>query len=413
MGKLYFVWVISFQLVLTACQAQTPGCTDPLANNYDPSATSNDGSCMYTVSAISPVTTTTLHSTLSETSGLIVWDGYVWTHNDDADTTLYGLDSLSAEIMMKYPLPGVTNTDWEEISQDESYVYVGDFGNNRSGNRTDLNILRVDKSTLKSGNPKIDTIWFSYSDQTDLSPREPNSTDFDCEAMIVSGDSIYLFTKQWISVGTSLYSLPKHPGTYKAKFKDSLDVQGLVTGSCYLESKQLVVLTAYNSLLIPYFYMLYDFNNKEFFLGNKRKLLMSIPIHQVEGIATLDGLKYFVSNEYSQLKPWPVQPQRLHTFDLSQFLEAYLTGLTSVGKLQAGRGLYKVYPNPATDEVVIKAREVQTATSFVVYDLSARPVLTGELTGAKTRVDISLLNSGIYIIKMADQDNTSLKLTKQ
>jgi len=84
-----------------------------------------------------------------------------------------------------------------------------------------------------------------------------------------------------------------------------------------------------------------------------------------------------------------------------------------VENLQAGRGSYRVYPNPASNEVVIKAKDLQTSTSFVVYDLSARPVLTGELTGPKTRVDISFLNSGIYIIRIGDENNTSLKLTKQ
>jgi hypothetical protein len=264
MVKLNFAWVICLQLVLTACQAQTPGCTDPLAKNYDPSATQNDGSCTYETAVVSPITTTTLSNTLSESSGLILWDDYVWTHNDDADTILYGLDSITGEIMVEHPLAGVMNIDWEEISQDEQYIYIGDFGNNGSGNRRDLHILRVEKSSLRTGIAKIDTIGFSYSDQTDFSDQGSNMTEFDCEAMIVSKDSIYLFTKQWVSAGTSIYSLPKEPGTYKAKYKASQDVQGLVTAACYVESKQLVVLTAYNSSLIPFFYLLYDFPGKEF-----------------------------------------------------------------------------------------------------------------------------------------------------
>jgi len=238
-------------------------------------------------------------------------------------------------------------------------------------------------------------------------------TEFDCEAMIVSEDSIYLFTKQWISAGTSVYSLPKEPGTYDAKYKASQDVMGLVTGATYLESKQLVVLTGYTSVLIPFFYILYDFPGKEFFDGNKRMVFIALPIHQVEGIATENGLKYYVSNEYSVLEPFPAQVQKLHTFDLSSLLKGYLSGLTSVESLSTGRGSYKIYPNPAGNEVVIKAKDLQSSTSFVVYDQSARAVLTGELTGPKTRVDISLLNSGIYIIRIADQNNTSLKITKQ
>ena len=61
----------------------------------------------------------------------------------------------------------VENSDWEEISQDDGYIYLGDFGNN-TGDRTDLHILRVEKSSLKSGKPSIDTIWYTYSDQYDI-----------------------------------------------------------------------------------------------------------------------------------------------------------------------------------------------------------------------------------------------------
>ena len=413
MEKRSILFLFALQVVLVACQAQTPGCTDPLANNYDPSATQNDGSCTYDPVNLNPLTTLPLSSTLSETSGLIVWEDYVWTHNDNTDTVLYGLDTLTAEVMDEHPLPGVENTDWEEISQDEQYIYVGDFGNNGSGNRTDLHILRVDKNSLILGDAEIDTLWFTYSDQTDLSPQGPNATDFDCEALIVSEDSIYLFTKQWVSAQSSIYALPKEPGTYVAKYKTTLNVKGLVTGATFLEEEQLVVLCGYSSLLSPFFYLLYDFEGHDFVSGNKRKVGTSLSFHQVEGIATINGLKYYVSNENFARPPIADNPQRLHTFDLSSLLEGYLSGLTSVESLNTGRANYKVYPNPASDEVVIKAKDLQTATSFVVFDLSARPVLTGELTGPKTRVDISLLNSGIYMIRIADESNTTLKLTKQ
>ncbi len=325
MGKLYFVLVISLQLVLTACQAQTAGCTDPLANNYDPSATQNDGSCTYESLVVSPATSTPLNSVLTETSGLILWDDYVWTHNDNGDTLLYGLDTLTAEVMDEHPLQGVENIDWEEISQDEQYIYVGDFGNNGSGNRTDLHILRVDKSSLKAGNARIDTIWFSYEDQTDFSPQASNMTEFDCEAMIVSEDSIYLFTKQWISANTTVYSLPKEPGTYDAKYKASQDVMGLVTGATYIELKKLVVLAGYTVVLNPFFYLLYDFSGTEFLSGNKRRVNISLPFHQMEGVTTADGLKYYVSNESFALPPVANNPQKLHTFDLSSLLKGYLS----------------------------------------------------------------------------------------
>ena len=158
MEKLCAILIISFQLFLISCQAQVPGCTDPLANNYNSSATTNDGSCTYDPYSVAPTNTMGLSETLKETSGLIIWDGYVWSHNDNTDTILYGLDTVNADIVTEHKLPGIENISWEEISQDEESIYLGDFGNNTSGNRTDLHLFRIDKKSLKAGKPIIDTI---------------------------------------------------------------------------------------------------------------------------------------------------------------------------------------------------------------------------------------------------------------
>jgi len=320
MRKLTVILFISLQLFLLACQVQTTGCTDPLANNYNPSTSDNDGTCTYDPIAVSAIKTFELSPVLKGTSGLMIWDGNIWTHNDHGDTILYGLDPNSAEITKEYSLLGVVNTDWEEISQDDQYIYIGDFGNNGSGNRTDLHILRIEKDGLKAGNQRIDTIWFSYSNQTDLRPQRSNMTDFDCEAMILSGDSIYLFTKQWISGGSSIYSLPKYPGVHKALYKVSHNVPGLVTAASYIESKQLVVLCGYTLLLDPFFYLLTDFRGTDFFSGNKRRVGIVLPFHQIEGLATEDGKNYYISNERTQLEEFPDKAQGLHIFDLSPFL---------------------------------------------------------------------------------------------
>jgi len=51
--------------------AQICGCTDPLANNFNPLATSNDGTCTYNTSIVSPESSWSLPTILNETSGLI------------------------------------------------------------------------------------------------------------------------------------------------------------------------------------------------------------------------------------------------------------------------------------------------------------------------------------------------------
>jgi hypothetical protein len=230
--------IIILLFYTTVIHAQISGCTDSLAANFNPHATMNDGSCLYDTAIVSPINSWTLPQTLNETSGLIMWYNKFWTHNDDTDNKIYALDTLDINDYSEYPLALSVNNDWEEISQDDDFIYIGDFGNNGNGNRTNLKILRVDKKSLLQNSPVIDTINFSYASQNDFSPTGNNNTNFDCEAFIVSSDSIYLFTKEWVSMKSSIYSLPKTPGNYSANLISQYDVQGLITGATYIEEKK-------------------------------------------------------------------------------------------------------------------------------------------------------------------------------
>ena len=317
-----YSFLLFFWVSLSA-KAQLAGCTDTLAKNYNPSAILNDGSCVYENTKITPVFSIMLSDTLRETSGLVYFDNQLWTHNDDTDANIYALDTIG-KIKRRYPLSGLKNTDWEEISQDSAYFYIGNFGNNVSGVRKDLQILRIEKFSLKANNPQIDTIAFRYSNQVDFTRSKANTTDFDCEAFIVSKDSIYLFTKQWTGKKTALYVLPKLPGNYTAQFKSDFNVNGLITGATYLEERKLIALCGYSKQLKPFLYLLYDFKSNDFFSGNKRKIGLALPYHQVEGITTKNGLQYYITNEHFRLKPIINTPQQLHQLDLNLLLQSYL-----------------------------------------------------------------------------------------
>lgn len=312
-----------FLLSIIPVQAQITGCTDPLSKNYNSLATINDGSCVYASAKIKPIYSVKLDAILKETSSLTQSDSLFWTSNDNTDKTLYAINNKGV-IQNKMQLKNVTNTDWEEISQDSDFIYIGDFGNNLTGNRKDLQILRIEKKSLNTEKQKIDTLSFSYSNQKDFKTNKANATNFDCEAFIVSGENIYLFTKQWKERKTSVYQIPKIPGKHIAQLKESYDVDGLVTSATFLPEKKLLVLAGYSRFLSPFVYLFYDYNGSDFFSGNKRKINISLPLHQVEGITTQDGLHYYLTNENFSRRPLINIPQQLHHFDLSAFLGNYL-----------------------------------------------------------------------------------------
>lgn len=311
---------ILFFLFVTNSYAQIQGCTDRLAKNFNPKATENNGSCEYASAKIRVKYTKKLSDSIAETSGLIASENLLWTQNDDNDTNIYGLNT-KGKILKKINLEGVKNNEWEEISQDSMYLYIGDFGNNSLGNRKDLHILRIEKKSILNPAPAIDTISFSYSNQKDFETKiEANTTDFDCEAFVVSKDSIYLFTKQWESEKTSVYSLPKNPGTHIAKLKETINVEGLITGAIKLPKEKGVVLCGYSHFLQPFVYLLYDYKKNDFSTGNKRKIKISLLFHQIEGITTEDGQLFYITNEATK-NNIIYNPQKIHTLDLSPYLK--------------------------------------------------------------------------------------------
>ena len=378
--------------------AQIAGCTDPLSLNYNDLATENDGSCSYPSATVAVTNTVTLPMVVAETSGLIEWNGQFLTHNDNSDTNLYAVNAAGA-VIAQYPLDGVTNTDWEEISQDEQYIYVGDFGNNVSGSRTDLKILRISKSSLLQQQPIVESINFMYQNQTSFEPQAPNTTDFDCEAFVVSHDFIYLFTKQWTTNGTTIYQLPKEPGQHVAVPVATLDVQGLITAATFVEDSKIVTLAGYSPLLQPFVFLLYDFNENNFITGNRRKMNLSLPFHQIEGISTTDGINYKITNELFIQGTYLNIAPKLQEIDLNDFLGLYINSLETVELARPEH--VKAFYNEDKIHVQLTTASLH---SYDLYDSTGRSVLSGLLDSGISAIEAGNLSSGLYFLKIRDED---------
>ena len=329
--------VVAFCLLLSVTafcvRAQVCGCTDPRALNYNGKAMVNDGTCKYAHSVVKAEVLGKLDPLIQGTSSLLYWNNNYWTYNDHNDNCLYRIDSTNAATAETLCMNKIRNFDTEEISQDDQYLYFGDIGNN-SGKRKDLQILRIRKDAIRNKVYKVDTIRFSYEDQTDFTARL-NATDFDCEAFVVTKDSIYLFTKQWVSRKTTIYSIPKTPGTHIAYRRETYNVKGLITGVTYIPEYQLVVLCGYDydkrnilSALHPFIVLLYDYKGGFFFSGNKRRLDFGSGVKaQIEGIATSNGLDFYLTCEHFTTTKMGITfdfPAQLYRLDLRKYLLPYI-----------------------------------------------------------------------------------------
>lgn len=238
-----------------------------------------------------------LPSELNENSGLIFFDGLLWTFNDSGGKNLvYGFD-LNGEIQKTVEIENAENVDWEEIAQDEKHVYIGDFGNN-NGNRKDLKIYKIDKDDLTKKGDKVEAeiIEIEYANQKDFA-FGMQVTEFDCEAMAELDDHLYLFSKDWKNQYTTVYKVPKKKGKYNIEPLEKFNINGLVTGADFSPDKTRLAIVGYRDYT-PFLWVFSGYENDQFFTGEKSFIQMdSIHNAQTEGICFLNNDILLISCE--------------------------------------------------------------------------------------------------------------------
>lgn len=250
-----------------------------------------------------------------ETSGLLFYNNKIVTHNDSGNTAqLFELDTTTLQITRTITISNAVNIDWEDIAQDDTYIYVGEIGNN-NGSRRDLAVYRILKTDYdKSNSVTAEKIEFSYEDQTDFTPS-PNS-DWDAEAIFVLNDKLVILTKQWQSNGTVAFGIPKIPGTYTATKIGAYPVNGLVTGASFNPGTQVLYLTGYSKFLLPFVVRADQLETESIFSGTVEKKELNLGFLQAEGITFINDNHYLFSSEkFTNNSPMITSESRLFSFD--------------------------------------------------------------------------------------------------
>ena len=338
---------------------------------------------------------------VKETSGLLFFNEKVITHNDSGDGPyLYEIDTIHGNISRVITITNATHIDWEDISQDDTYIYIADIGNN-DGNREDLKIYKVFKSDYTSStNVTAEIISFSYEDQTDFS-SQPNHTNFDAEAIAVYQDSLLIFTKNWVDNKTNAYAIPKTVGDHVAAKVSSYDVKGLITGVSYNPYTDAFLFSGYNSILLPF--LIYVDQNRppslDVFGGSVTKINLVDPLYleqgsQIEGVAFFEPNKYYISREYfsnSIAGITIIFEQKLYEFynELDYLLS---TSDNELSKLSIH------IPNPVEEELeIFPKNNSHEILSLSIIDIHGKKLLSVE---NQNKLNLGSFSKGLYFLKI-------------
>ena len=287
-----------------------------------PSATINDGSCEYDLTNHTMNLVTDLFSpTLNENSGIIFFNGHLFSINDGGNSSsIFEIDTMGS-IIREITVTNAINVDWEAISHNSQSIFVGDFGNN-SGSREDLCIYEISKQDIQDSQATEVTAIrrpFRFEDQLDFNWAS-NAHNFDCEALISTEDSIYLFSKNWLNEETKLYILPAAwSDTAVAILSAGFNVDGLITDATSDSISGRIMLLGYKNnggnLYTSFIWMFWDYQGSFLFSGNKRRIEIGsmFTLGQTEGIALYNSTNGYVSSE--QISSVITIPPKLFKFD--------------------------------------------------------------------------------------------------
>ena len=215
------------------------------------------------------VVKTLLPKELKEISGIAADGADIWAITDKPRAEIYRLDQ-SGKLKQKITITNIEATDVEAVTADRDYIYIGDVGDN-TGDRVERRIIKVAKANINSGKATGEVINFTFPGEGEVTKKKENN--FDCESIISFRDSLYVFTKDREDKETSLYTIPKVPGQYSARFISSFDAKGLITDAAINPANNELALIGYHKgHRYPFILTFNNFISNDFFSGKHERV---------------------------------------------------------------------------------------------------------------------------------------------
>jgi hypothetical protein len=82
------------------------------------------------------------------------------------------------------------------------------------------------------------------------------------------------------------------------------------------------------------------------------------------------------------------------------------------GILDLQNGDVKIYPNPSNGMLNIKIENNEEVKQIKIYDVVGQLVKTEAVTSELSKVDVSNLNNGIYVVQLADVNGKVMMSSK-
>ena len=345
---------------------------------------------------------------LDENSGLIFYNNNIITFNDSGgEANLYEINASTGNITRTVTITNATNVDWEDITQDASYIYIGDIGNN-NGNRTDLKIYKIAKNDY-NGSDDIavaEIISYSYADQLDFNSNS-NNTNWDAEGLISYGEQLLIFSKNWVDNRVNVYSIPKTNGTYSALLESSYNTNGLITSAEISLNENIIYLIGYSNSQAPFMYTIHGIpnNSLDIFSGIiSEKVSNIVPLgNQVEAIAlfeiTPNQHRLYISNEkfiFSYEDITIIFPPKLWLIEIDA--ETFTLDVLDI----TSDLTFTIFPNPFDKTLKLSER----VDEIIIFDLLGRILAKQQYV---KKLSLEILNSGHYIAHIKINNSIIIK----